>query len=62
MANNALFVLAAAALAALVLIVRKKGVRDFIPLTVFANRNTRVLTAMNFLSCCSTILHKQTMT
>lgn len=55
LANNALFVLAAAALATLVLIVRKKGAWAFIPLTVFADRNTRVLAAMNFLSCCSTM-------
>jgi MFS family permease len=54
-ANNALIALAVAALIALVLIIRQKGARAFIPATVFADRNTRTLAIMNFLSCCSTM-------
>jgi MFS family permease len=55
LANNAMIVLAAVALIALVWIVRKKGNAAFIPSTVFRDRNTSVLACMNLLSNLSTI-------
>ncbi|MDR1712685.1 MAG: MFS transporter [Coriobacteriales bacterium] len=54
-ANFALLAIALASLAALVLIVRRKRERAFIPSTVFGDRNTMVLALCNLLSNFSTM-------
>lgn len=53
--NNALWIIAAAALIALIVTVRKKGAKAIIPATVLTDINTLSLTAYNFLSNFSTM-------
>ncbi len=53
--NNALLILSAASLAALVFDIRKKRAKAFIPSTVLKDRNTVVLALCNLFCTCSTM-------